>query len=1091
MPDWRDDVCTALTFWINAEGGGNKKPQWRPIGPARRDAKRGWYSVDARGRRDIDLGEFRIGAADDTDGNDSYPVTEAVLEGSLIRVKIAEFAQISDAHLWQRKPPNTFLITALRDGIESMTDPGLAHELAFGRLSPAAPALPPAAGFTPAQQSALASCLAPGIRLVWGPPGTGKTLVLGEAIGRLIRAGKRVLLVSATNIAVDNALLQVIRHRYPPGHLVRVGPPHHPAVASNPDVSLTHLVRAQLAEKEQRRLDLQTELVQLVEATENLQQLEDELADFDPEEYAQVNDAMTVRAQIPKLTQAVKGAEEVHQAATLRRDQARTNLRRADSRVHEIEPTRQAYLKIGALGTGLDELATTVDELHAKALHAVGDGNRVQHELEQAESSLTSRLRQRSRIKYLRADLQSLQTDAAALTSQMIEARELLERRRKWVDGEVRALLASVAPHTQDDIRAADNDVHAARREHEHAEHLVSAALAQIGEAKRSLRAAEAVTAPTKQQLDRVLRAELRQFPQKQQQYKALRAQILADAPKKERLERRYAEAQKDLERHRKNAEKEVIEQARVVATTLARFRTNSVVMEGPYDVVLVDEVSTASLPEALLAVSRAARTAVLLGDFMQLGSIVHPKVKQARRADVQRWLIPDVFSHCGIESAQDAQANPGCTALDVQHRFGLDVMRVANAVAYGGLLRARDDTHARPPEDPEIVFIDVDGLGSIAEVHATGKWKGWWPAGALLSRVLADLHHVHGESTGVVTPYGDQVEATLEAIRDASNLGATSTEVGTAHRFQGREFPVVVFDLVEDEFRERWMARARWGVSSTDREGMRLFNVAVTRTQRRLYVIGSRKRVMGASATSPLAVIAALLREQNARSVRATHLITPDTVPQGDQPMLGGFGQELAEVLSRHVRIEDIDDELSFYKTFSEHLASARRSIWIWSPWIASRSKALLPILHEAVRRGVRVTLFVRDPSDNLMQKQRFRQYLADARRLIPTVVEVNIMHQKIVVIDDQLVLLGSLNTLSQNRTREVMLSIRGHHFARRLLKHEHAEEFAKRPDCGTCGKDTVDLRRYDVTWRWRCHASSCPDSGKGRYRAWTKLAL
>ncbi|MFI6903532.1 AAA domain-containing protein [Nonomuraea sp. NPDC050394] len=61
---------------------------------------------------------------------------------------------------------------------------------------------------------------------VWGPPGTGKTLVLTRAIGDLIAAGKRILLVSATNIAVGNALLGILReHRHPSGTIVRVGSP--------------------------------------------------------------------------------------------------------------------------------------------------------------------------------------------------------------------------------------------------------------------------------------------------------------------------------------------------------------------------------------------------------------------------------------------------------------------------------------------------------------------------------------------------------------------------------------------------------------------------------------------------------------------------------------------------------------------------------------------------------------------------------------------------------------------------------------------------------------------------------------------------
>jgi hypothetical protein len=74
---------------------------------------------------------------------------------------------------------------------------------------------------------------------VWGPPGTGKTQVLARAITDLVDAGKRVLLVSSTNIAVDTALLKVIQaRRHASGDLVRVGPPHLREVAQDDDVAL-------------------------------------------------------------------------------------------------------------------------------------------------------------------------------------------------------------------------------------------------------------------------------------------------------------------------------------------------------------------------------------------------------------------------------------------------------------------------------------------------------------------------------------------------------------------------------------------------------------------------------------------------------------------------------------------------------------------------------------------------------------------------------------------------------------------------------------------------------------------------------------
>jgi phosphatidylserine/phosphatidylglycerophosphate/cardiolipin synthase-like enzyme len=264
-------------------------------------------------------------------------------------------------------------------------------------------------------------------------------------------------------------------------------------------------------------------------------------------------------------------------------------------------------------------------------------------------------------------------------------------------------------------------------------------------------------------------------------------------------------------------------------------------------------------------------------------------------------------------------------------------------------------------------------------------------------------------------------------------------------------------------------------------RDGLRLFNVGVTRVQNRLYIIGSVERVTRSRGNTALRHVADFLRERRIQYLDATGLIAaPAAIPA----RLGPFGTRLADVLARHVEITAIDDERSFYETFTSRLAEARSSIWLWSPWVAKRVRGMLPALRGAVARGVRVTVFVRDPSDTNQKRQDFADCLAELRAIVPTVVEVNEMHQKIVVIDERLVMLGSLNTLSHSRTREVMLTLRGGHFARKILEHEHAEEFSRPPRCGRCGQQKVDLRRYKDGWYWRCHNTTCP-GGTGR-NAW-----
>jgi hypothetical protein len=600
------------------------------------------------------------------------------------------------------------------------------------------------------------------------------------------------------------------------------------------------------------------------------------------------------------------------------------------------------------------------------------------------------------------------------------------------------------------------------------------------GQRVRRAREAEELTA----------HAERRDWPAQHGRAERLRPQAAADTRRRPELEERFKEVQEEYERLARNAQGEIIRGARLVATTLARFRTNKAVFEGPYDVALVDEAGSATLPEVLLATAKASRTAVLLGDFMQLGPIIEAKLKELRRPDVKRWLLPDVFQHCGITAPQDAQRHPACVTLVEQHRFGPAVMQLANELAYGGVLLGGSQTRTpRHADDAEIVLVDTDGLGELATAHLTGARKGWWTGGALLARALVELHREQGEEAGIVTPYGVQAEATLEALRDVEGAGQPLAEVGTAHRFQGREFPVVVFDTVEGSLgRELWMACAHGGPGAGDweRSGVRLFNVAATRVQHRLYVIAGGERVKSAKPGTPFAHLAAMLdaKTPGVRVLHARQLITP---PHADDRNLGGFGTKLAEVLSRHVEVTDIQDEREFYRTFQQHLGDADTSIWLWAPWVANRVRGILPDLRDAVARGVRVTVFIRDDTDQLQGRAQAQALIADLRAVVHTVVPVNVMHQKIVVIDERTVLLGSLNSLSQSRTREVMLTMHGAYFARKLLEQQHAETFARPPKCGRCGGSSIELRRRtNGTWFWRCYDTTCKSTPTGRSNAW-----
>lgn len=1094
MPDWRDEVCTAVERWIAVVGRGGPaqrggQPKLKLIGRARRESASGWYAVDVRDQRiDPDqIDDLRLAGASQPGPGEGFSPLEVVQDGRLLRVQVAGFVDLHEAYLWQNRWPEGFLVSQLRDGLRAIGDSGLVHELAAGRLTSRPRTIQPVSGFSPAQCEAYTSCLSPGVRLVWGPPGTGKTRVLSEAINALVQAGKRVLLVSSTNIAVDNALAGVLRHRgHAPGDLVRVGAPHLTEIANNPQVSLAHLVRGRLSAVNERLEGLNRQLVALREDRDRLEAEEEALAGFDPQADARARALITATNRIPQLAEQVHAAAEqrdVHRQALHRSE---STLAAAQAAFAQTADSRTALAEIAELQRQVADAQRAADRIAVDALTARDEANRLEAVLRDLNAgSRLARLRNRHVITRTDAAFQAQREAADRAERTVEEQRALLER--------VHADTANQVATLQSRVLFTEPQIAQRRTAVEQAQQACAAAAQQAADAGTryerlydDLVAAEAGPRATDEDRAAVRHANEAELPGRYHRMLRLRERIAAAAPRRASLEQDYTKAQEEFDRLRRNAEHVVISNAKVVATTLARMRLSKVVLDGPYDVVLVDEVGAATVPEVLLAVSRARTTAVLLGDFLQLGAVLPNGLDSSDDPTVQRWLRRDVFAVCGIHSAVDARVNPGCTTLSIQHRFGPDVMALANAIAYDDQLQPGDNVRAHAPDDPEIVLIDTDGpdttgssdrtkdVDDIARVRATGRTSGWWPIGALLARVLADYHHSRNESVGVVTPYRHQSEATLEAFRDHEPDQANPTEVGTAHRFQGREFDVVVFDLVEDHTDRRWMAQARADRPGFPRDGFRLFTVAITRTKTRLYLIGSRNLIASAAPGTPLGHVAARLGT-TIRTVKAHQLIAGIAAPHDSrrEVTLGPVGLELSEILAQHVRVTDIHDERQFYDTFADHLRTARHSIWIWAPWTATRTLSVLPLLADAVDRGVTIVVFVRDPSDPGQKSAAWQEYLNQLRQVVTTVVEVHTMHQKVVVIDERLVLLGSLNVLSQSNSREVMLVMHGECFARKLLDHEQARTFAKPPTCETCGSTKIDLRRTQAKdWYWRCYA-------------------
>ncbi len=1015
----------------------------------------GWLTLDLRsGVRAPSADSFDQLCLGDKEGPDngvSFPVERVQVADGVLKIKVSGALPADCDHVWTIRLTPRHLWQKLREGVLALDQAPLADKLAAGRLDPLSPGpasdYPP--GLLPRQQKAYRACVEPGLHAVWGPPGTGKTRVLSRAIEDLVKDGKRVLLVSTANIAVDNALKEVVKHLpTDQGQVIRVGPPHLPELAADDNVQLQRLAARATAEVDAELDIVQEKLVTLERVDTRIKELDEALAGYDHAAHSRAVERIQRRDELVSLRTTLDAAAEECTEADRTFSAARAEVDVAKAEQERIRPQRVQLQQLTQLR---QQLVTVEHELTAVRTKLAA----AHFELQRATGMIT-----RHRTK----------KNLAAAQKTMAAAEARAANHRYFLEDEVRSIEANLVI-TPEYVMGADRRVTQAQGARDRAHERLAAANASLRQAKAEGARLERLGIATEADHAAVHEALALNLPARYGERNRLHALQRDGRRDQPRLENRLRELNKQAAKLRRDAEGEIVDRAQVVATTLARSRAHPAVARQRFDVVLVDEAGAAMLAEVLLAVGRATRTAVLLGDFLQLGPVTGD-IDRIDDKGVRKWVKPDGFTHCGISSDVDVAENPGAVALLQQFRFGPELRELANDVIYGVLEDGAVD--GVPKRHTEIIIVDVSGLPDLSVVHRTSRYAGWWPVGALLARVLVEHHIAEGGDVGVVTTFKQQAEATLSVLQDAGRNA--TVPVGTAHSFQGREFDTVIFDLVEDG--QGWISRGKLNASDFEYAAVRLFGVGITRARHRLYlIVNSRTAVKGARGGTPLGAVGRLANAGRIQWVRAGALLGLDDTAEF-QPV-SRVEAELSGLLRGLVDVTDVDDEFSFKETLRRSISTARRSVWMWAPWVGKQGAPFIPLIADAVERGVDVRVFTRDDKDFIQKRPGNQKWIEELKGTGASLIRSWVEHKKIVVIDRQVVLIGSHNPLSQHMSREIMLTCRGAAFAKRLLAELRADEFINPPVCPRC-RVQRELRRSSnkkkgMPYFWRC--PSCKD--------------
>jgi DNA replication ATP-dependent helicase Dna2 len=287
---------------------------------------------------------------------------------------------------------------------------------------------------------------------------------------------------------------------------------------------------------------------------------------------------------------------------------------------------------------------------------------------------------------------------------------------------------------------------------------------------------------------------------------------------------------------------RETLTQAPLVASTAATWASESYDGVGEplrFDLALIDEATQLTVP-ALVGALRFARRFVLIGDTRQLPPLA--RSEEAAEHGLKCSLFETLWERHGAVAG---------VSLTRQYRMHPIICAFPSQAFYGGALVAAGEAQTAtldldlPPGDASAVVLDPARPLVFVDIRlADGAFEPPGKANVAQAEVVRKLTlallraGMSAEEIGVIAPYRAQVATIRQRLAQA---GETQVTVDTVDRFQGAERRVILLS-----FGGTPAAGTRRGGHDFLADARRL-NVALTRAQRKLILVGSRAQLEGA----------------------------------------------------------------------------------------------------------------------------------------------------------------------------------------------------------------------------------------------------
>ena len=617
------------------------------------------------------------------------------------------------------------------------------------------------------QLRAAKMALAGEVTYIVGPPGTGKTVTLAAIALDLLLTERTVLIVANTNIAVDNAIMKLCElckktqgyKLLSQGKVIRYGTVQKQELktdAEHEDVYVPKIARKMNAEADQQRKTLEQNIAQIDKNLSSLRQT------FQQREQEYQERALEVNSVLEVVNQELVPLEQSEK-----------------QRVSKINADKERYIRLRQ-----EEKRKQVEAGHLIAQYSVQiEAVQKKFTLEkQKEKDAYDKLIEAHSMSKIRQffkgiRLQQCETNFAEVSHNVRE----LEQKYSDLQHDLQRDLQDVQKK-YDDFKQEERRLQASLQELEDQLAMPTVQQKRIAQLKEQKQAYQS----RRSSLDTSYAKEMKEDKQQRKMLNEQHAQ--------------YTQQLAIVNQKLRDMEKNIVENAIVVGTTLSKTYMNQTIADRRFDVVILDEVSMASLPSVYVATSHADRAVVLIGDPQQLAPIANAETAMAKE-----WLKKDLFDFRGISLNTAIRGYMHSIMLDVQSRMHPTISAVTNRLVYQNSLK---DAPNRPqtlnieplPAFP-LVLCDTHDASPIAMRPPSGSRKNYYHALCCLAIARQALklfppETASGPCIGIVTPYKPQARLLQSLIADAGLQN--QLQAGTVHKFQGLEFEIVIFDTVE-----------------------------------------------------------------------------------------------------------------------------------------------------------------------------------------------------------------------------------------------------------------------------------------------------